>query len=159
MAVIGSGPSGLACAYDLAKAGYEVTIFEALHVAGGVLRYGIPEFRLPKAIVQNEIEGLKRRVLKSRPIGLSDASYPLTNLGKSITLKPSLLALVLVSLVSLESQERMQRVFILRMNTLPVLILGKLTKKTARLRLNMPNMSLLSAAVMSLGTLFVLLSV
>lgn len=61
VAVIGSGPSGLACAYDLAKAGYEVTIFEALHVAGGVLRYGIPEFRLPKAIVQNEIEGLKRR--------------------------------------------------------------------------------------------------
>lgn len=64
VAIIGSGPSGLACAYDLAKAGYEVTIFEALHVAGGVLMYGIPEFRLPKAIVQNEIEGLKRMGVK-----------------------------------------------------------------------------------------------
>ena len=60
VAIIGSGPSGLACAYDLAKAGYDVTMFEALHVAGGVLMYGIPEFRLPKAIVQNEIEELKR---------------------------------------------------------------------------------------------------
>lgn len=60
VAVIGTGPSGLACAYDLAKAGYEVTMFEALHVAGGVLMYGIPEFRLPKAIVQKEIEGLRR---------------------------------------------------------------------------------------------------
>lgn len=59
VAVIGSGPSGLACAGDLAKKGYEVTVFEALHVAGGVLSYGIPEFRLPKSIVQKEIEGLK----------------------------------------------------------------------------------------------------
>lgn len=58
-AVIGSGPSGLACAGDLAKMGYDVTIFEALHLAGGVLSYGIPEFRLPKSIVQQEIEGLK----------------------------------------------------------------------------------------------------
>lgn len=58
-AVIGSGPSGLACAGDLAKKGYDVTVFEALHVAGGVLSYGIPEFRLPKSIVQKEIEGLK----------------------------------------------------------------------------------------------------
>ncbi len=58
-AVIGSGPSGLACAGDLAKKGYDVTIFEALHVAGGVLSYGIPEFRLPKSIVQKEIGGLK----------------------------------------------------------------------------------------------------
>lgn len=58
-AVIGSGPSGLACAGDLAKKGYDVTVFEALHVAGGVLSYGIPEFRLPKTIVQQEIEGLK----------------------------------------------------------------------------------------------------
>ncbi len=59
VAVIGSGPSGLACAGDLAKKGYKVTIFEALHTAGGVLVYGIPEFRLPKAIVKKEIEGLK----------------------------------------------------------------------------------------------------
>ena len=54
VAVIGSGPSGLACASDLAKMGYEVKIFEALHEAGGVLVYGIPEFRLPKAIVHAE---------------------------------------------------------------------------------------------------------
>jgi glutamate synthase (NADPH/NADH) small chain len=59
VAVIGSGPSGLACAGDLAKKGYDVTIFEALHLAGGVLSYGIPEFRLPKSIVQKEIDGLK----------------------------------------------------------------------------------------------------
>lgn len=59
VAVIGSGPSGLACAGDLAKKGYQVTIFEALHLAGGVLVYGIPEFRLPKAIVQKEIDSLK----------------------------------------------------------------------------------------------------
>ncbi len=59
VAVIGSGPSGLACAGDLAKKGYEVTVFEALHLAGGVLVYGIPEFRLPKAIVQKEINTLK----------------------------------------------------------------------------------------------------
>ncbi len=59
VAVIGAGPAGLACASDLAKQGYGVTIFEALHVAGGVLSYGIPEFRLPKSIVHNEIDGLK----------------------------------------------------------------------------------------------------
>ncbi len=59
-AIIGAGPSGLACAGDLAKMGYKVTIFEALHLAGGVLVYGIPEFRLPKSIVQHEIENLKK---------------------------------------------------------------------------------------------------
>lgn len=59
VAVIGSGPSGLTCAGDLAKKGYDVTVFEALHLAGGVLVYGIPEFRLPKAIVQKEVDGLK----------------------------------------------------------------------------------------------------
>ena len=59
VAIVGSGPAGLTCAGDLARLGYEVTIFEALHLAGGVLVYGIPEFRLPKAIVQKEIEGLK----------------------------------------------------------------------------------------------------
>ena len=59
VAVIGAGPSGLTVAGDLAKLGYKVTIYEALHVAGGVLMYGIPEFRLPKDIVQHEVEGLK----------------------------------------------------------------------------------------------------
>ena len=59
VAVIGAGPSGLTAAGDLAKLGYKVTIFEALHLAGGVLVYGIPEFRLPKSIVQKEIDGLK----------------------------------------------------------------------------------------------------
>ena len=59
VAVIGAGPSGLTAAGDLAKLGYKVTIFEALHVAGGVLMYGIPEFRLPKDIVQTEIDGLR----------------------------------------------------------------------------------------------------
>ena len=60
VAVIGSGPSGLTCAGDLAKKGYKVTVFEALHLAGGVLVYGIPEFRLPKAIVQKEVDTLKK---------------------------------------------------------------------------------------------------
>ena len=59
VAVIGSGPAGLTCAGSLAKMGYTVTVFEAFHTAGGVLMYGIPEFRLPKAIVQKEIEELK----------------------------------------------------------------------------------------------------
>ena len=59
VAVVGSGPSGLTCAGDLAKKGYDVTVYEALHTAGGVLVYGIPEFRLPKAIVAKEIEGLR----------------------------------------------------------------------------------------------------
>ncbi len=59
VAVIGSGPSGLTCAGALAKKGYEVTVFEAFHTAGGVLMYGIPEFRLPKEIVQREIEELR----------------------------------------------------------------------------------------------------
>ena len=59
VAVVGSGPSGLTCAGDLAKLGYAVTVFEALHTAGGVLVYGIPEFRLPKAIVAKEVETLK----------------------------------------------------------------------------------------------------
>ncbi len=58
VAVVGSGPSGLTCAGDLAKKGYKVTVFEALHAAGGVLVYGIPEFRLPKAIVKKEVDNL-----------------------------------------------------------------------------------------------------
>lgn len=59
VAVVGAGPSGLTCAGDLAKKGYAVTVFEALHAAGGVLVYGIPEFRLPKSIVAKEVESLK----------------------------------------------------------------------------------------------------
>ena len=59
VAVVGSGPSGLTCAGELAKKGYKVTVFEALHTAGGVLVYGIPEFRLPKKIVAKEVENLK----------------------------------------------------------------------------------------------------
>ena len=59
VAVVGAGPSGLTCAGDLAKKGYEVTVFEAFHTAGGVLVYGIPEFRLPKAIVKKEVENLQ----------------------------------------------------------------------------------------------------
>ncbi|MCQ2559821.1 MAG: NADPH-dependent glutamate synthase [Clostridia bacterium] len=60
VAIVGSGPSGLTCAADLAKQGHSVTVYEALHVAGGVLMYGIPEFRLPKAVVQAEVENLKK---------------------------------------------------------------------------------------------------
>jgi len=60
VAVVGSGPAGLTCAADLAKAGHRVTVFEALHVAGGVLMYGIPEFRLPKRVVHAEVENLKK---------------------------------------------------------------------------------------------------
>ena len=59
VAIIGSGPAGLTCAADMARFGYDVTIFEAFHKGGGVLVYGIPEFRLPKAIVEDEIETLK----------------------------------------------------------------------------------------------------
>ncbi len=64
VAVIGSGPSGLTCAGDLARLGYDVTVFEALHIAGGVLVYGIPEFRLPKKIVELEVNGLKELGVK-----------------------------------------------------------------------------------------------
>lgn len=64
VAVIGSGPSGLTCAGDLSALGYDVTVYEAFHTAGGVLMYGIPEFRLPKSIVQKEIEKLKNSGVK-----------------------------------------------------------------------------------------------
>ncbi|MBI3758711.1 MAG: NADPH-dependent glutamate synthase, partial [Deltaproteobacteria bacterium] len=65
-AIVGSGPAGLACAGDLAQAGVQVTIFEALHVAGGVLRYGIPEFRLPDPIIDVEIESLQKKGVEIR---------------------------------------------------------------------------------------------
>ena len=64
MPIVGAGPSGLTCAGDLARKGYQVTVFEALHVAGGVLVYGIPEFRLPKAIVAREVETLRQLGVK-----------------------------------------------------------------------------------------------
>ena len=64
VAIVGSGPSGLTCAGDLAKSGYDVTVYEAFHTAGGVLVYGIPEFRLPKAIVAKEVETLKELGVK-----------------------------------------------------------------------------------------------
>ena len=64
VAIIGAGPAGLTCAGDLAKLGYDVTIFEAFHKAGGVLVYGIPEFRLPKVIVQKEVENLEKMGVK-----------------------------------------------------------------------------------------------
>lgn len=72
VAVIGSGPAGLSCAGDLAKLGYDVTVFEALHTSGGVLVYGIPEFRLPKALVREEIaslEGMGVKIQKNMVIG------------------------------------------------------------------------------------------
>ena len=72
VAVVGSGPAGLSCAYELAKNGYSVTVYEVLHKAGGVLTYGIPEFRLPKKIVQKEIEGLEKigvKFIYNVPVG------------------------------------------------------------------------------------------
>jgi glutamate synthase (NADPH/NADH) small chain len=77
VAIIGSGPAGLSCAGDLIRIGYEVTVFEALHELGGVLTYGIPEFRLPKAIVRKEIDNLKK-------IGVNFITD--TVIGKSITI-------------------------------------------------------------------------
>jgi homotetrameric NADPH-dependent glutamate synthase len=64
VAIVGSGPSGLACAGDLVKKGVEVTVFEALHVAGGVLKYGIPEFRLPNHIIDAEVDNLRKLGVK-----------------------------------------------------------------------------------------------
>lgn len=78
VAVVGSGPSGLTCAGELAKRGYEVTVFEALHTAGGVLVYGIPEFRLPKSIVAKELDGL-------RALGVQFAVN--TVIGKTLTVE------------------------------------------------------------------------
>ncbi len=82
VAVVGSGPAGLACAGDLARRGYTVTIFEAFHVPGGVLMYGIPEFRLPKALVQAEIDHLRQQgveILTNQVIG---KLYTLDELGQ-----------------------------------------------------------------------------
>ncbi|MBO7435944.1 NADPH-dependent glutamate synthase [bacterium] len=81
-AVVGSGPSGLACAYELLKAGFSVTVFEALHEPGGVLVYGIPEFRLPKDIVRSEIEGLKKLGAEFRLDSLVGRLYTIDELLK-----------------------------------------------------------------------------
>ena len=84
VAVVGAGPAGLTAAGDLARRGYDVTIFEALHVVGGVLMYGIPEFRLPKAIVQKEIETLKDlgvEIVTNFVVGRSDTIDALMEQG------------------------------------------------------------------------------
>ena len=81
VAIVGAGPSGLSCAGDLAKKGYDVTIFEALHVAGGVLSYGIPEFRLPKdKIVNKEIDNLKKLGVKIETDSVVGRLYPVDEL-------------------------------------------------------------------------------
>lgn len=84
VAIIGAGPSGLACAGDLAKAGHKVTVFEALHVAGGVLMYGIPEFRLPKDVVQTEIRNLEAlgvEILVNQVVGKVTSVHELLESG------------------------------------------------------------------------------
>ena len=83
VAVVGSGPSGLACAGDLARLGYEVTIFEALHKAGGVLAYGIPEFRLPKDILKKEIDNLEKLGVQIKTNVVIGKTFDLKDLFRS----------------------------------------------------------------------------
>lgn len=82
VAVVGSGPAGLTCAADLAKMGYDVTIFESLHIPGGVLVYGIPEFRLPKKIVQYEVDCIKSLGVDIRTDTLIGNTYSIDDLFK-----------------------------------------------------------------------------
>jgi len=82
IAVVGSGPAGLTCAADLAKMGYGVTLFESLHLPGGVLMYGIPEFRLPKRIVQNEVDYIKSLGVDIKTDTLIGNTYSLEDLRK-----------------------------------------------------------------------------
>ncbi len=82
VAVVGSGPAGLTCAADLAKMGYQVTVFESLHTPGGVLVYGIPEFRLPKKIVQNEVGYIKSLGVDIRTDTLAGNTYTMEELFK-----------------------------------------------------------------------------
>jgi glutamate synthase (NADPH/NADH) small chain len=81
-AMIGSGPASITCAADLARAGVEVTIFEALHTAGGVLKYGIPEFRLPKKLIDRELEGLKHLHVKVETNAIIGRLYTIPQLMK-----------------------------------------------------------------------------
>lgn len=86
VAIVGSGPAGLSCAGDLIQMGHDVTVFEALHELGGVLIYGIPEFRLPKSIVKAEIESLSKLGVEFRTnevIGLTDTVDELMKKGAS----------------------------------------------------------------------------
>lgn len=82
-AVIGSGPAGLACAGELRRRGYSVTIFEALHVAGGVLSYGIPEFRLPKSIVKSEIDALVKMGVELKTNAVIGKTFTVAELFES----------------------------------------------------------------------------
>lgn len=82
VAVIGSGPSGLSCAADLIRNGFDVTVYEAFHKAGGVLIYGIPEFRLPKDIVKNEIEKLENAGVKFKLNTVIGKTFTLNELEK-----------------------------------------------------------------------------
>lgn len=82
VAVIGSGPSGLSCAADLIRNGFDVTVYEAFHKAGGVLIYGIPEFRLPKGIVKNEIEKLENAGVKFKLNTVIGKTFTLNELEK-----------------------------------------------------------------------------
>ena len=82
VAVIGAGPAGLSCAGDLARRGFEVTIYEAIHKAGGVLVYGIPEFRLPKAIVEREIDSLRALGVKIETDMVIGRALSLDELGE-----------------------------------------------------------------------------
>lgn len=86
VAVIGSGPSGLSCAADLIRNGFDVTVYEAFHKAGGVLIYGIPEFRLPKDIVKNEIEKLENAGVKFKLNTVIGKTFTLNELEKNTTL-------------------------------------------------------------------------
>ncbi len=82
VAIVGSGPAGLTCAADLARMGYGITLFESLHLAGGVLMYGIPEFRLPKKIVQNEVDYIKSLGVRIKTDALIGNTYSIDDLFK-----------------------------------------------------------------------------
>ncbi|MFP5528547.1 NADPH-dependent glutamate synthase [Peptococcus simiae] len=84
VAIIGAGPAGLACAGDLAKMGYEVTVFEALHIPGGVLMYGIPEFRLPKAVVQREVDYIRSLGVEFKVNSIIGKLYDITELREEL---------------------------------------------------------------------------